>query len=539
MQFHPSTVSDPFHAFRSQLASYAALRLDGQEHLYRVALPPDFYTLFFLHELPEAERQTYNCRACRQFVERYGGLVTINEDGQQESVCWSMMIDTIPELFRRAVSVVNRYVVLAQVQDVFLSPLETYGLSQSPETVAGHIWTHLYIHVPEVLQTAERKFQSTAQAMAEKREDFRLLGQAVGTYSMQHVQTVRAYLATEQLYRGEHVLGVADWFLQLHQKLSLTKHRQRKHNLLWQAVATARPGWCHIGSTMIGTLLDDIAADRPFEECKSRFAAKMSPLRYQRPQAPPNEGALDRAERLVAQIGISRSLERRTANLDDMQEWLWQPRAAAPKEPAGIFDHLRKAARRQPLAAGRVPAITWVKFRETVLPAAEAMSCFMPTTGPFMAFTTAQHADAPPILQWDREIHRNPVAWYFYNCSTAAAWNLTTGSWTPVVGLVNPPYYWGPLTVSRSHHGDSIFFLLRGARDMQGKAGIALFPEILKSEYREIRAAIEAYSKEARLGEADGVPACGMGFHKDSLWNLLVRVEAGGIQTEYQIDRWD
>ena len=42
----------------------------------------------FLDNLPEEARQNYTCRACKNLVERFGGLVFIKENGDVESAIW-------------------------------------------------------------------------------------------------------------------------------------------------------------------------------------------------------------------------------------------------------------------------------------------------------------------------------------------------------------------------------------------------------------------------------------------------------------------
>jgi hypothetical protein len=42
----------------------------------------------FLEHLPPHRRQHYDCRACRAFLARFGGLVTIDELGASHSPLW-------------------------------------------------------------------------------------------------------------------------------------------------------------------------------------------------------------------------------------------------------------------------------------------------------------------------------------------------------------------------------------------------------------------------------------------------------------------
>jgi hypothetical protein len=306
--------------------------------------------------------------------------------------------------------------------------------------------------------------------------------------------------------------------------------------MLWLAVANAPPGWCHIGSTMIGTLLDDVVSGMSFAQCTQRFAAKMHPLRYQRPQAAPTSGALDRAEKLVAQLGIARSLERRFATIADLQGWLWRPSSVVPPvAPGEVFAHLRHTARSPGVDIGR-QTMTWVKFAQTILPKADAIECtFAGPTSMIAVLTTAVHPDAPPILQWDSATQRNPVAWYFYqSVRPLGYWGLQPQQWYTVPGIICIP------SSVLAHHGKGVFLLVDQAKD-SGNSGLGLFSECLRAEYREIRAVIEAYSQCGQLPMPEqGAPVCGIGLSKDGRnFHTVLRVRMGDVYGLFVLDRWD
>lgn len=532
---HSQQTDDPFPALRRQLSlQFAAVPKDVR--LFTTDAQ-NLYALFLDHLSPDI-RQTYQCHACRDFFNRYGGLVTIDALGQMTPL-WPMP-HLVPEAFVEAVNALRHWVLNARVTGVFLSPLATWGIPESPPTPQGHVWTHLYVAAPVALRYPQSKL-TAGQTMAEKREDHRLLGEAVGAYPLALAQQAVAFLETEQFYRDEKVLGVAQWFVALHESLAQTQHRQRRNALLWRAVASAPPGWCHLKTTMIGTLFDDMASGLSFAECTRNFAAKMHPLRYQRPQAPPAEGALERAEQLVATLGVAQSLERRFATMADIQEFLWQPHSPASHSGAArkVFAHLRPTPL-QIVEAGR-QAVTWRKFSEKVMPAAVSMRCFIPATRwAYVALVTATHAEAPPILQWDHPEQRNPVSWYFYReGATPERFNLQAGVWQEVQGIIRPPAFWGQGTHAR-HFSEGCIFLLRHARDLNSGQGIALLPEMLRAEYREIRAVIEAHSRTQTLSIPDDPPVCGVGFQKGGMWDIDVAViTSGNVKTIYTIDRWD
>ncbi|NJK38363.1 MAG: hypothetical protein HC825_06145 [Oscillatoriales cyanobacterium RM1_1_9] len=292
---------------------------------------------------------------------------------------------------------------------------------------------------------------------------------------------------------------------------------------------------------MIGTLLEDIQAGLTFNQVKSRFDAKMNPLQYQRPSAPPSDGNIDRAEKIIEQLKTAGSLERRFARLSDIQA-LWLPPASQSHKKSGVFSHLKTPS--NPSGSQfEVPAITitWDKFSRTVLPTAETIEYFVPAVNQsYMALVTAKNPDAPPIVQWDFEDHRNPVTWYFYtNNSDPSRWNLRSRVYHPVTAVVLQPSMWNT-NKNFTHHGEKVFFILKNAKDTLYRQGCGFFTEFLKKEYYEIRSTLEAYAKSAVVEGREAAEACGIGFSRGMTWNQILRVTSkDNFQVVYKLDRWD
>lgn len=484
----------------------------------------------FLHNLPAEARQYYTCRACANFVNRFGGLVTIGADSTIKPVMWDL---NAPTFFLPSVNAVIEAVKKAEVTGVFLSEEKVWGQPQTGE------WTHMSVtQLPKSVYTS--RLMTAGQKMAEKREDYRMLQEAIQSYSLPTIQQAVTLLKSEVLYRSEKTLGVAEWFLKLAESSVHVKNLKTRNNAVWLAVATAPAGFAHVRSSMIGTLLDDIQSGMEFESVKKRFSAKMNPLQYQRPQAASSAGNIAQAEKIFEKLGLAPSLERRFARLDEI-ETIWKP--ALPKneqEAGGLFGHLKAKDAPTPAKAMTLPTVTmtWRKFLETVLPNAEVIEYQVRSgTDVFTALLTAVNADAPPILQWDTEERRNPVNWYVYSGGSAPSqWGLTSG-WCKVTGITYQPSMWYE---ENAHQGKAVIFILDGARDNRaGRAGIALFPETLKSELREVRSTIESYSKNAQLGGYEEASACGIRLQSGAALNATIRVTAATGTASYKLDRWD
>jgi hypothetical protein len=295
---------------------------------------------------------------------------------------------------------------------------------------------------------------------------------------------------------------------------------------------------------MIGTLLDDIASGLDFGSVSRKFAEKM--MRYQRPQAPPSAGNRAQAEKVVEKLGIEKSLVRRFARVNELQR-LWTPNPKM-KERYGytgkgksIFGHLEtkevKTDEFMPMSTPEI-MMTWEKFVKTVLPMAENIEYLVKNAvDNYAAILTAYHNDAPPIVQWDNEEQRNPFSWYVYNGgSSASRWNLTPG-FTRVTAITLQPPMWYSENV---HQGKGVFLILDGAKDSNyAHCGNGLFPEILKSELREIRSTLEAYSRKETIGGYDEASACGIRLQSGQGWKATVRVKTATGTTVYKLDRWD
>lgn len=501
----------------------------------------------FLANLPEDRRKHYTCNACRRFVERFGGIVTIDDEGMAVPAMWSAI--DVPAFFRLSVTAVFRRVAIANVVGVHVSDEKTWGLPSNGSSVAPYEWHHMSVVPADKLLFKSSKLKTADQRAAELLEDYRMLQRGLAEFPIDVVRQAHAFLTSGNLYRSEKCIGVAKWLLDLHEKREATKQYQksRRENVTWLAVATAPTGFCHVRSSMIGTLLEDVQAGKSFVDIKRAFDSKMNPLQYQRPTVAPSAGNIAQAEKIVAELQSAGALDRRFAGIEDIQT-LWKPTPAKePETKSGVFGHLktRQEQAKKPTSIEQPPTVmTWEKFARTVLPDATAIEMFIPhRNSNFAALVTASDPNAPPILQWDREEKRNPVSWYLYSGgSPAAQWNLKSGSYVKVTGIALQPTMWDSER-SYDHQGKSVFFLLEGARDTGYRTGASFFPETLRSEFHSVRATMEAHARSSVLSGRDEATACGIKLEAGatkSIWDVAIRVtNKAGQRISYMLDRWD
>jgi len=478
----------------------------------------------FLDNLGD-ERQSHACSACRHFLKTFGGLVTIGEDGRQASALWDA--EAVPAFYRPAVSAMQRLAARAAIVTPFLSPLGTWG---KPRTGT---WTHFAVTAHKV---HARPFLTAGQVMAARRADHGTVARALADFTPQTIAAALRLLESGQFARNTGFIAPLRWLADLQARRGATRDKRARDNILWRAIATAPPGFCHPRAAVTGTLLEDIAAGMAFQDVKARFDAKVHALRYQRPQAAPAAGNLAEAERIVQAMGLAPALERRFARLDELQT-AWTPPAttARPKAADGVFSHIQPKGAAPAVGLADAPAVTmtWEKFARTVMPEAEAIEALvLPGRMNFITLTTATNPEAPIIFKWD-----NPVAWYVYQGGAeASAFNLEPG-WVKVNAIAPLPPMWGDRP--KPHLGEGMVLVLDGCRDT-GNETLGLFPECLIGELHGVRSVIEAHSRAGKLSGAEQASACGLDVrHGTKAIGYRLRVTTGGLATEYELDRWD
>lgn len=401
---------DDYSVFEEQIKKYfyATIETFHVKQLYQVNVDGLWET--YLNNLPEDGRFAYDCRACKQFIERYGNLICIDPvNGNVESVLWGDI--DIPPYFQKAVVALNNKIKKSsKISNVFISDVRTLGTPQTG------VWTHIHVNLPHEMVNHSRT-KNASQLMAEKTEDFTMLLNALNEYPIEIVEQAVALLQTNSMYRSNTILGIANWFLEVHKSIQGNMKAINMGNLIWKAVGEAPNGFCHIKSSMIGTLLDDIKAGHSTGVIAARFEEKMNPQNYMRSQSAPTASAIEQAEKLVEKLGIADSLRRRYARFDEIADkCLWKPKGPLykflEKESKGVFSNVppkEKLNTTGSMIDIPTATMTWAKFERTVLPTAEKIEVKVDNPNRFMALITEAVPGSENIFKWN-----NPFSWYYH-----------------------------------------------------------------------------------------------------------------------------
>ena len=370
--------------------------------LFRASVSNLFDT--FLQYLPDACKQEYTCRACKHFVDRFGGLVFIKEDGTTESAIWN--VENIPGMFIEPITQMKEIVESAQVQDVFVSDYVDLGIY---DTNGFH---HFSAKLPRVMINTSR-VKNASQVSAEKAEDYGMLKRALEKYSIPQIDQALNLLKSGSLYRGSSYVAMCKWFKETKEKIVSINDQPQHTNMIWKYAATAPNGFTHISGSMLGTLLDYIVDGDDFDTIKRKFETNMSAENYRRSQSAPTQRAVESAEKLIEKLGLADSLRRRYAKLDELpeNEFIWKSKAESKKEvKSGVFAGVQTKVSDSNETKSVIPQVTmtWDKFRKTILPTADKLEVKVDGTTHLMGMVTAAVPESENIMNWD-----NPFSWYY------------------------------------------------------------------------------------------------------------------------------
>ena len=468
----------------------------------------------FVDSLPLSLRQHYTCRCCRQFIERFGGLVTVGKDnGVVASAVWNFVA---AQPYTDAVEALRSTVATLPIIAAHVSSDTVYG------TATSDGWDHFAV-VPQRARVHNSPIKSAAAVAAERREETEMLRRGLAEFDRDVIQRTLALLKSGGLVRAEKGEPMAQWLLDTHDRVTSVKRTQARDNLLWHIAATAPAGFTHVKSSVLGTLLADVAANTPVADIQRRWAEKLDPTQYMRAQVAPAAGNLKRAESVIQTMEAAGSLRRRYAVRADVAVTLWSSRrldeAATPQPATSVFGHIAPKQRSTPpVVVQDLPEVkmTWDKFQRTLLRDALSVEYHVPaTTVQLAALVTATDVAAPPILQWDcpdGTSPRNPVSIYSTQAQPSS-WGLLPGSWVDVDFMTPMPYNWHG---TASNHKEGVLLALRGCRDTGRTAGGGFLPEFLRSEFREIRSSLDAYARSAVVEGRDTAEVCGLALMKTS-----------------------
>lgn len=356
----------------------------------------------------------HDCRCCRHFIRRAGGVVTVAENGTLHTI-WDRAAEEAVGAYHKVASRLRDVVRAASISDLYrVGEKETsFGAAHShsldKETGQARTWRHFHTgEIPSNLRAA-----SPEQARGYYRTTVKVFERGLVELTPSAVETVLSLVEANNLYRGEE------------HKSALVQFQKAQHEFLSANAGCERDvfAWANAGNsvarfrnTVIGTLVQALSEGQGVEHAVRSFEIKVAPQNYKRTTAIITPGMVKKAMETIEALGLESALERRFAVIGDISvnDVKWVEGATRPLMKGGIGDvlmqHVNSSARSVVGDEKHAEDIGLDEFVAKVLPETMALELLFKGehVGNLMSLTAPCHAEPKQLFRWS-----NDFAWSY------------------------------------------------------------------------------------------------------------------------------
>lgn len=336
------------------------------------------------------------CNACRSFLRQYSGIVGIDKAYVRKSV-WDLL--EAPEDHAGAVQNLRDYVKSLPITDVFFSKQAKCGTDKTFDPKTGTNWQHLYIELPSQL------VRSNVDTV---RSDFRsgksTFQRGLAEIPASVTEEVLELISENGLYNGNQFKTLLETFLRL-QKQYAKLGTEEKENFSWLESATSGPVISRVRSSVIGTLLVDLASGVDFDRAVASCESKLAPTNYKRPKSVATKGQIEKAMQTIESLGLRDSLNRRFANDTDIKvsDVIYRYRPTTKK--VDLFNEMLSEVAVNPSSIKNPEEVSIDDFIKLVVPKASMVELLFERKHfpNLVSLIAPEDSDSPSLFKWDNK----------------------------------------------------------------------------------------------------------------------------------------
>lgn len=395
----------------------------------------DTYLSTFLSEnnpiFRDPESSVHNCNHCKNFIRRYGNILSINNDGKLESIFSNLPIDKLGE-YKDSITACNKLLVESRIKDVFFETYEELnklpyekcsksntvfrlGISQnfkqySSEEVAKfgvvieskiYEFNHFHLDIPK--KFIDMSGKSIEQITALYRDKYSVFKRAMEEIPLDTLNLVKDLINQGSLLDGTTHLHVIERIIdEKYQYDGCTED-----NYLWLRSYDLDERTAKFRNTLIGVLCVELAEGMELNKACENWNKRVDPINYHKATAPITKAQIRAAESFISENGYEDSFNRRLATIDDIKasEILHLNTGKDEIANVSIFDKVKptKSTQHKRAEFDNVEEVTIEKFMKDILPTTTSIEVLLTNKmeSNLCCITTSINKDCKPIFKWD------------------------------------------------------------------------------------------------------------------------------------------
>lgn len=412
--------------------------------LFRVNLTGQEVWDLYLASFPKGEDPTFrdpessehNCNHCKNFIRRYGNIVSLDKDFNIISI-FGVEFDN--EEYGASMKTMDKAIKKSKIVDIFTETFDSlnnlpyekcnkknsvYRLGidsnskvYTPEEAnkyggvkAGIAYTFNHFHLDIPSSFVDTKGKSIETIQSEFRSAKEVFKRGLDEISLDTLVLVKDLINQNSLLNGTTYLPKIDAMIGYkkdYDKLGSTK----KDNWTWffsygNFLAKFR-------NELIGVLCTELSEGMELNKACKNWNHREDPLNKMKPTAPITQGQIEAAKKLVEEGGFTDSFDRRPATMDDIKvsEILHSNIGDGKLKTISMFDNVKATSTKHKRSEfDGVEEVSIEKFMADILPNCTSVEAYLTNSqsGNLVTLTTANNPDSKRIFKWD-----NNYSWTF------------------------------------------------------------------------------------------------------------------------------
>jgi hypothetical protein len=348
------------------------------------------------------KRSYHDCSCCRNFIKNAGVVVKL--EGAQLVSLWSKL--EVPYPYDVVAAKLASLVEGSKIRSIYRTKEKQYGSEFTNELTPEKTvirWNHF------VAVTDKKHFSTKVGELMGRAEAAKgVLKRGLDDFKIDHLTTV-IDLIKEGLYRGKEFEKSVTSFLKLATEYAKLNSEEAKENFCWANYLLPE---AMLRNTVIGSLLQDLAANVEFDKAVKSYEAKVAPANYKRPKPLISQSMVKQAEETLEKEGLLGALHRRFARVEDVSvnDVLFVDNKTQSKMKGGLQDLLGAEVQQKKVEIKDPVVVSSEEFLATILPKAKKISVVLSANqaNNFVSLTAPENSDEKQLFKWG-----NNFAWSY------------------------------------------------------------------------------------------------------------------------------
>lgn len=383
----------------------------------------------------DPESSEYNCNHCKNFIRRYGNIVSIDENYNIDTM---FDVETNEE-FKNTAKVLSAAIKSSKITEVFLETFnelnslpyescsktndvfklgvvsnskrytkeeaEKFGVVKTNEV---RVFDHIHLMLGKAF--VDMSGNSVESLMGTYRDAKNVFERAMKTISLDTLNLVKDLINQDSLLDGATHLYKIQQIIPLKEEYDNLAANQREN---WCWVKSFKLPYAKFRNELIGVLCSELSEGEELNKACQSWNKRVDPKNYMKVTAPITQKQIKEAKTFVEENGYAESFNRRFATIDDIKvsEILHSNIGEGKIKSVSIFDGVKSTSTRHKRNEfDGVEEVNIDKFMKDILPSCSSIEAFLTNSheGNLVSLTTSNELDSKNIFKWN-----NNYSWTF------------------------------------------------------------------------------------------------------------------------------